>query len=133
MSQPFLRFYEIPKWIRIRELTGVVVSTLLEILALQEARHTAGSAGRRVSTLLEILGGRNKRAETACRRSIWFQPFLRFWRPLTIERKIVFSRLFQPFLRFWDDIDCLIEYVAKKYVSTLLEILGLMWLVFVGF
>ena len=65
-----------------------------------------------------------------------FQPFLRFWR---VGRRYDPYRgggdsEFQPFLRFWgmyypvfeieDDYDC---------VSTLLEILGLVWLVVVGF
>jgi hypothetical protein len=53
--QPFLRFYEIPKWITIRELTGVVVSTLLEILDVCRCLS------------MRILMRK------------WSQPFLRFW------------------------------------------------------
>jgi len=70
-----LVFMEIPKWIKIRELT---VSTLLEI-QLEYGYPQRGPEHRAVSTLLEIQlhcffsGGRD--SALAC---YMFQPFLRF-------------------------------------------------------
>ena len=40
---------------------------------------------------------------------------------------------FQPFLRFWGAQDIASGRVGLGAVSTLLEILGLVWLVLVGF
>ena len=42
------------------------------------------------------------------------------------------TRLFQPFLRFWMRL-CSVMNPLELYVSTLLEILGLVCLVMVGF
>ncbi len=62
-----------------------------------------------------------------------FQPFLRFWRLVEeLAAAAGQDREFQPFLRFWL-IDEWGQYRESKDVSTLLEILGLVCLVVVGF
>ena len=87
------------------------VSTLLEILAKVAEKFSIAVGNQHVSTLLEILDGRG--------------------RPLPLGRKIVIT--FQPFLRFWGSAEYLQENCQRLRVSTLLEILGLVCLVVVGF
>ena len=88
-----------------------------------------------------------------------FQPFLRFWNVAVKKIPILMIRMFQPFLRFWlgpqvvaprlllpgATVSTLLEILAGilqmmgrkalfiQVVSTLLEILGLVYQVLVGF
>ena len=66
-------------------------------------------------------------------RETTFQPFLRFWLVRSYTSASA-KTPFQPFLRFWMGIT--LEYDSSRnyyIVSTLLEILGLVCLVVVGF
>ena len=85
------------------------VSTLLEILRRPPRRCQAPAIQSTVSTLLEILP----------RRAI--EP-----------RAVLMMSTFQPFLRFYDATDRSRRREDLR-VSTLLEILPLVWLVVVGF
>ncbi len=70
------------------------VSTLLEILVVDDAATAAAVRFVFVSTLLEIL--------EFCRImerhivAFGFQPFLRFYRPLSLKINLIFRRCFNP-------------------------------------
>ncbi len=67
--------------------------------------------------------------------TVLFQPFLRFWQvrqrlAAELDRE---TAEFQPFLRFWAILDACYQMLRAEAVSTLLEILGLVCSVLVGF
>ena len=64
-----------------------------------------------------------------------FQPFLRFYGKYgQCANDVCRQYGFQPFLRFYKELREVVEqYVVLEEVSTLLEILLLMWSVVVGF